>query len=92
MRNQTLKWPVYLRGMKRPVYSTPAGKTHFMSKFDVGCLHAKTLKVELFSDSNLDDLQEQVNEFLYNIHPDDVKDVKLSSADGTYDILVIYKE
>lgn len=50
----------------------------------------KTLKVELFSDSNLDDLQEQVNEFLYNIHPDDVKDVKLSSADGTYDILVIY--
>lgn len=52
----------------------------------------KTLKVELFSDSNLDDLQEQVNEFLSNIHPDDVKDVKLSSADGTYDILVIYKE
>ncbi|MEC0204173.1 sporulation protein Cse60 [Paenibacillus lautus] len=52
----------------------------------------KTLKVELFSDSNLDDLQDQVNEFLYNIHPDDVKDIKLSSADGTHDILVIYKE
>lgn len=64
-----------------------------MSKFDVGGVYMlKTLKIELFSDSNLDDLQEQVNEFLYNIHPDDVKDVKLSSADGTYDILVIYKE
>ena len=92
MRNQTLKWPVYLRGMKRPVYSTPAGKPTLCRSLMWGAYMLKTLKVELFSDSNLDDLQEQVNEFLYNIHPDDVKDVKLSSADGTYDILVIYKE
>ncbi|MEX3620194.1 sporulation protein Cse60 [Paenibacillus glucanolyticus] len=52
----------------------------------------KTLKVELFSDSDLDQLQDQVNEFLYKLHPDDVKDVKLSSADGTYDILIVYKQ
>ncbi|MDL1163014.1 sporulation protein Cse60 [Yersinia pestis] len=32
----------------------------------------KTLKVELFSDSHLDDLQDQVNEFLYHISRSDV--------------------
>lgn len=64
-----------------------------MSKFVVGGAYMlKTLKVELFSDSDLDQLQDQVNEFLYKLHPDDVKDVKLSSADGTYDILIIYKQ
>ncbi|MEC0309990.1 hypothetical protein P4H67_24875 [Paenibacillus lautus] len=46
-----------------------------MSKFEMGVLTClKTLKVELFSDSHLDDLQDQVNEFQYHIHPDDVKD------------------
>ncbi|MGG3281808.1 sporulation protein Cse60 [Paenibacillus solani] len=52
----------------------------------------KKLKVEIFCDSELDELQEKVNEFLYNLHPDDVKDIKMSSSDGTFDVMIIYKE
>lgn len=52
----------------------------------------KKLKVEFFCDSELEEVQEQVNEFLNDLHPDDVKDIKMSSSDGTFDVMIIYAE
>ena len=54
------------------------------------------LKVKLFSSSNIEKLESEVNEFFYDLPEENVLEVKLSSSgdrDRAYDsVLVLYRE
>lgn len=48
------------------------------------------LKVKIFSSQYPETLEELVNDFLRNINPGDLNDIKYSTADKWSDCMVIY--
>lgn len=51
---------------------------------------SKRVQVKIFSDRNKDEVEKKANAFLHTLPAEEVVDVKFSSSDGTYDVLVSF--